>query len=72
MGIQYSASTGAKLIPLIFIQFVPGSVEPKGCPAAVPGAALFLETRMNHAFRQFYRPKVSRTPEWLRRLWLWL
>ena len=29
------------------------------------------EVAMNSCFRQHYRPRINRTPEWLYRLWLW-
>jgi len=29
------------------------------------------EIPMKHSFRQHYQPKPARTPEWLRRVWLW-
>jgi hypothetical protein len=30
------------------------------------------ETFMIHQYRQHYRPTVSRMPEWLWQVWLWL
>lgn len=57
MNIQYLAPTGAKLIPLIYVQYV----FPKP------------EMPMRHPeFRYTYRPSRFVPPRWLCRIWAWL
>ncbi len=57
MNIQYLAPTGAKLIPLIYVQYV----FPKP------------EMPMRHPeLRYTYRPSRFVPPRWLCRIWAWL
>lgn len=31
-----------------------------------------MNPTLRQQYRQLYRPSIDRTPNWLRRLWLWL